>query len=85
MDRTAVVITDYMGDCVIPLENITSLDIINTGTSIVEVNGLKVSINERVSLIVPDGTVSDIKLEAKYPNNNNAANRFTLIYKKIKQ
>lgn len=84
MEKTAVVITGFRGNQEITLEEITSLDIINTGTSIFEVNGLKVTLNERIPLVVPDGTYSDVKLSVLYQNNDLSGNRFTIIYKKLK-
>lgn len=83
MQKTAVVITEYIGEQVVVLTNVTTLDVINNGTASVSVNGVNIPVNERTTIIVADGSVSDFKLISKY-SYSSTGNRFTIIYKKLK-
>lgn len=84
MNKTALVILEYKGTQIVELLDVTTLDIINSGTSIVEVNGVKIIPNQQFQLVRADGTLSDVKLDCRYTNNDDANNRFQIIYKKLK-
>lgn len=71
------------------LENVTSLCIVNKGSSIAQINGVLIYPTQKQILVVPDGTYSKVQLEVNYIETNNSIkgytpkNKILLIYKKL--
>lgn len=87
--ESAFITKEFREEQIPVLENVTSLCIVNKGTSIAQINGVLIYPTQKQILIVPDGTYSKVKLEVNYTDTNNSIKGFTpknkilLIYKKL--
>ena len=87
--ESAFITREFREEQIPVLENVTSLCIVNKGTSIANINEVLIYPTQKQILIVPDGTYSKVQLEVKYTDTNNSKKGFTptnkilLIYKKL--
>lgn len=86
--ESAFITREYREEQIPILENVTSLCILNKGTSIAIVNGVSIYPTQKQILIVPDGTFSRVQLEVTYATTdrkkrNPEQNKILLIYKKL--
>ena len=87
--ESAFITKEFREEQIPVLENVTSLSVVNKGTSIVSINGVLIYPTQKQILIVPDGTYSKVQLEVKYIETNNSIkgytpkNKILLIYKKL--
>ena len=87
--ESAFITREFREEQIPVLENVTSLCIVNKGTSIANINGVLIYPTQKQILIVPDGTYSKVQLEVKYTDTNNGkkgytpTNKILLIYKKL--
>lgn len=87
--ESAFITKEFREEQIPVLENVTSLCIVNKGSSIAQINGVLIYPTQKQILIVPDGTYSKVKLEVNYTDTNNSIKGFTpknkilLIYKKL--
>lgn len=87
--ESAFITKEFREEQIPVLENVTSLCIVNKGTSIAQINGVLIYPTQKQILIVPDGTYSKVKLEVNYTDTSNSIKGFTpknkilLIYKKL--
>lgn len=87
--ESAFIIKEFREEQIPILENVTSLCIVNKGTSIVSINGVLIYPTQKQILIVPDGTYSKVQLEVNYIVANEGKkgiseqNKILLIYKKL--
>ena len=87
--ESAFITREYKEEQIPILENVTSLSVVNKGTSIVLINGVLIYPTQKQILIVPDGTYSKVQLEVNYIETNNSIkgykpkNKILLIYKKL--
>ena len=87
--ESAFITREFREEQIPVLENVTSLCIVNKGTSIANINGVLIYPTQKQILIVPDGTYSKVQLEVKYTDTNNSkkaytpTNKILLIYKKL--
>lgn len=87
--ESAFITKEFREEQIPILENVTSLCIVNKGTSIAQVNGVLIYPTQKQILVVPDGTYSKVQLEVIYTDTNNSKkgytpkNKILLIYKKL--
>ena len=87
--ESAFITKEFREEQIPILENVTSLSVVNKGTSIVSINGVLIYPTQKQILIVPDGTYSKVQLEVNYTNTTNLKkgiseqNKILLIYKKL--
>ena len=87
--ESAFITKEFREEQIPILENVTSLSIVNKGTSIVTINGVLIYPTQKQILIVPDGTYSKVQLEVNYTVTSNRKkgiseqNKILLIYKKL--
>lgn len=87
--ESAFIIKEFREEQIPILENVTSLCIINKGSSIAQINGVLIYPTQKQILVVPDGTYSKVQLEVNYIETNNSIkgytpkNKILLIYKKL--
>ena len=87
--ESAFITKEFREEQIPILENVTSLSVVNKGTSIVTINGVLIYPTQKQILIVPDGTYSKVQLEVNYevtsdPKNGiSQQNKILLIYKKL--
>lgn len=87
--ESAFITKEFREEQIPVLENVTSLCVVNKGTSIAQVNGVLIYPTQKQILIVPDGTYSKVQLEVIYTDTNNSKkgytpkNKILLIYKKL--
>ena len=87
--ESAFITREFREEQIPVLENVTSLCIVNKGTSIANINGVLIYPTQKQILIVPDGTYSKVQLEVKYTDTNSRkkgytpTNKILLIYKKL--
>ena len=87
--ESAFITKEFREEQIPILENVTSLSVVNKGTSIVSINGVPIYPTQKQILIVPDGTYSKVQLEVNYTNTTNLKksiseqNKILLIYKKL--
>ena len=87
--ESAFITKEFREEQIPILENVTSLSIVNKGTSIVSINGVLIYPTQKQILIVPDGTFSKVQLEVNYTVTSNPKkgiseqNKILLIYKKL--
>jgi hypothetical protein len=87
--ESAFIIKEFREEQIPILENVTSLCIVNKGSSIAQINGVLIYPTQKQILVVPDGTYSKVQLEVKYIETNNSIkgytpkNKILLIYKKL--
>lgn len=88
--ESAFITKEFREEQIPILENVTSLCIVNKGTSIAQVNGVLIYPTQKQILVVPDGTYSKVQLEVNYIDTNNSSikgytpkNKILLIYKKL--
>lgn len=87
--ESAFITKEFREEQIPILENVTSLCIVNKGTSIAQVNGVLIYPTQKQILVVPDGTYSKVQLEVNYIDTNNSIkgytpkNKILLIYKKL--
>jgi len=87
--ESAFIIKEFREEQIPILENVTSLCVVNKGTSIAQVNGVLIYPTQKQILVVPDGTYSKVQLDVIYTDTNNSKkgytpkNKILLIYKKL--
>lgn len=87
--ESAFITREFREEQIPVLENVTSLCVVNKGTSIAQVNGVLIYPTQKQILVVPDGTYSKVQLEVIYTDTNNSKkgynpkNKILLIYKKL--
>ena len=87
--ESAFITKEFREEQIPILENVTSLSVVNKGTSIVTINGVVIYPTQKQILIVPDGTYSKVQLEVNYQVTSNRKkgiseqNKILLIYKKL--
>ena len=87
--ESAFITKEFREEQIPVLENVTSLSVVNKGTSIVSINGVLIYPTQKQILIVPDGTYSKVQLEVNYEVTSNRKkgiseqNKILLIYKKL--
>jgi len=87
--ESAFITKEFREEQIPVLENVTSLCVVNKGTSIARVNGVLIYPTQKQILVVPDGTYSKVQLEVNYIDTNNSKkgyapkNKILLIYKKL--
>jgi hypothetical protein len=87
--ESAFITKEFREEQIPILENVTSLCVVNKGTSIAQVNGVLIYPTQKQILVVPDGTFSKVQLEVIYTDTNNSKkgytpkNKILLIYKKL--
>jgi hypothetical protein len=87
--ESAFITKEFREEQIPILENVTSLSVVNKGTSIVTINGVVIYPTQKQILIVPDGTYSKVQLEVNYTLASNRKkgiseqNKILLIYKKL--
>ena len=87
--ESAFITREFREEQIPILENVTSLCVVNKGTSIAQVNGVLIYPTQKQILVVPDGTYSKVQLEVNYIETNNSIkgytpkNKILLIYKKL--
>ena len=87
--ESAFITKEFREEQIPILENVTSLSVVNKGTSIVSINGVLIYPTQKQILIVPDGTYSKVQLEVNYQVTSNRKkgfseqNKILLIYKKL--
>ena len=87
--ESAFITKEFREEQIPILENVTSLSVVNKGTSIVSINGVLIYPTQKQILIVPDGTYSKVQLEVNYQVTSNTKkgiseqNKILLIYKKL--
>ena len=87
--ESAFITKEFREEQIPILENVTSLSVVNKGTSIVSINGVLIYPTQKQILIVPDGTYSKVQLEVNYQVTSDGKkgileqNKILLIYKKL--
>jgi hypothetical protein len=87
--ESAFIIKEFREEQIPILENVTSLCVVNKGSSIAQINGVLIYPTQKQILVVPDGTYSKVQLEVNYIETNNSIkgntpkNKILLIYKKL--
>ena len=87
--ESAFITREFREEQIPVLENVTSLCVVNKGTSIAQVNGVLIYPTQKQILVVPDGTFSKVQLDVNYIDTNNSIkgntpkNKILLIYKKL--
>jgi hypothetical protein len=87
--ESAFITREFREEQIPILENVTSLCVVNKGTSIAQVNGVLIYPTQKQILVVPDGTYSKVQLDVNYIDTNNSIkgntpkNKILLIYKKL--
>jgi hypothetical protein len=87
--ESAFITKEFREEQIPILENVTSLCVVNKGTSIAQVNGVLIYPTQKQILVVPDGTYSKVQLDVNYIDTNNSIkgntpkNKILLIYKKL--
>ena len=87
--ESAFIIKEFREEQIPILENVTSLCIVNKGSSIAQINGVLIYPTQKQILVVPDGTYSKVQLEVNYQVTSNRKkgiseqNKILLIYKKL--
>jgi hypothetical protein len=87
--ESAFIIKEFREEQIPILENVTSLCVVNKGSSIAQINGVLIYPTQKQILVVPDGTYSKVQLEVNYIDTNNSIkgytpkNKILLIYKKL--
>jgi len=87
--ESAFIIKEFREEQIPILENVTSLCVVNKGSSIAQINGVLIYPTQKQILIVPDGTYSKVQLEVNYTVTSNRKkgiseqNKILLIYKKL--
>lgn len=87
--ESAFITKEFREEQIPILENVTSLSVVNKGTSIVSINGVLIYPTQKQILIVPDGTYSKVQLEVNYEVTSerkkgiSEQNKILLIYKKL--
>jgi hypothetical protein len=86
--ESAFITREFREEQIPVLENVTSLCVVNKGTSIATINGVIIYPTQKQILIVPDGTYSKVQLEVIYSNTYikkgiSEQNKILLIYKKL--
>jgi hypothetical protein len=87
--ESAFITREFREEQIPILENVTSLCVVNKGTSIAQVNGVLIYPTQKQILVVPDGTYSKVQLDVIYTDTNNSKkgytpkNKILLIYKKL--
>ncbi|MEO5775470.1 MAG: hypothetical protein ABIQ27_01115 [Flavobacterium sp.] len=87
--ESAFITREFREEQIPILENVTSLCVVNKGTSIATINGVIIYPTQKQILIVPDGTYSKVQLEVNYTVTSNRKkgiseqNKILLIYKKL--
>lgn len=87
--ESAFITKEFREEQIPILENVTSLCVVNKGTSIAQVNGVLIYPTQKQILVVPDGTYSKVQLDVIYTDTNNSKkgytpkNKILLIYKKL--
>ena len=87
--ESAFIIKEFREEQIPILENVTSLCIVNKGSSIAQINGVLIYPTQKQILVVPDGTYSKVQLEVNYIETNNSIkgytpkNKILIIYKKL--
>ena len=87
--ESAFITKEFREEQIPILENVTSVCVVNKGTSIAQVNGVLIYPTQKQILVVPDGTYSKVQLEVIYTDTNNSKkgytpkNKILLIYKKL--
>jgi hypothetical protein len=87
--ESAFIIKEFREEQIPILENVTSLCIVNKGSSIAQINGVLIYPTQKQILVVPDGTYSKVQLEVNYIETSNSIkgytpkNKILLIYKKL--
>lgn len=94
--ESAFITREFKEEQIPILEKVTCLSVVNTGTTVVIINGVYIYPTQKQILIVPDGTFSRVQLEVQYLDNKGSVpvivrkgtyskqqNKILLIYKKL--
>lgn len=87
--ESAFITKEFRDEHIPVLEKVTSLSVVNKGTSIAIINGVLIYPTQKQILIVPDGTYSKVQLDVNYTVNSerkkgtSERNKILIIYKKL--
>ena len=97
--ESAFITREFKEEQIPILEKVTCLSVVNTGTTVAVINGVKIYPTQKQILIVPDGTFSRVQLEVTYLDDTSSIlnppvyvkremyskqrNKILLIYKKL--
>lgn len=82
--ESAFITREFKEEQIPVLQKITCLSVVNLGTSVAVVNGVKIYPTQKQILIVPDGTFSNVQIEVVYDKTKvKLSNKILLIYKKL--
>jgi hypothetical protein len=97
--ESAFITREFKEEQIPILEKVTCLSVVNTGTAVAVINGVKIYPTQKQILIVPDGTFSRVQLEVTYLDDTSSIlyppvfvkkevyskqrNKILLIYKKL--
>ena len=87
--ESAFITKEFKEEQIPILENVTSLSVVNKGTSVAIINGVSIHPTQKQILIVPDGTYSKVQLDVSYiftgkrKKGFSEQNKILLIYKKL--
>lgn len=97
--ESAFITREFKEEQIPILEKVTCLSVVNTGTTVAVINGVKIYPTQKQILIVPDGTFSRVQLEVTYLDDTSSVllppvyvkrevyskqrNKILLIYKKL--
>ena len=82
--ESAFITREFKEEQIPVLQKITCLSVVNLGSSVAVVNGVKIYPSQKQILIVPDGTFSNVGLEVVYIKTGSVlSNKILLIYKKL--
>jgi hypothetical protein len=94
--ESAFITREFKEEQIPILEQVTCLSVVNTGTTVAVINGVKIYPTQKQILIVPDGTFSRVQLDVQYLDDKASVpvivrkvayskqqNKILLIYKKL--
>ena len=86
MKVTNVVVVAVVQNIDLQLKSISTMELFNVGDTVAMVNGVTLNAGDRKTLVVADGTVSDLSLEVVFSTEYEHlgwTKRLEIIYKKI--
>ncbi|WP_131701565.1 hypothetical protein [Flavobacterium sp. ABG] len=91
--NTAVVFLKLKQDKEISFDNVTTLQVVNSGFVTVFVNDFEIASKEKITLVPPDGTTSKVELNIRFATDTDTTEKFSgftwnkkeidIIYKKF--
>lgn len=80
--ESAFITREFKEEQIPILEKVTCLSVVNTGTAVAVINGVKIYPTQKQILIVPDGTFSRVQLEVTYLDDNTSSILYPPVYVK---